>query len=162
MRIPAAVAVAVLLLFAASSLAEEPATITTTTTAAVLAKPAAFLAVAEALSPGASAAAVESLAKQHELGGPRLTFRWCNAAGCVERHDLEVGSTWMTVSWMNDDALLTVVLCRDILKPRETWRVAVVRLAEKSTRGAFGTRVEGRVLHEKRDHEAMRPCMTGR
>lgn len=120
-----------------------------------------FVPVAQEVQKSASAEEVEKLVREHGLPAPKTSFRWCNAAGCVDRGNEEVGSTWMTASWLGRDTM-SIVFCRQWGRPDGVWRVAGVRVAAKSKPGAFGTRVAGEELFQLYDHETMRRCRSGR
>jgi len=114
-----------------------------------------FASVAQTITTGASAKEVERASEG--LGKPRVTFMWCNSAGCVD-HESELGSNSMWVSWTKDDGDNAYVLGVMFCTPSPgSWKAASVTVNRYSkTPGAFGTSPKPEKLYEDID---TRGCM---
>lgn len=113
-----------------------------------------FLTLAKTITTGTSAAVVEATLAPSTLGKPRVSFHWCNRAGCVDKSG-EAGSNRMWLNWSETegekDYRLGVMLCTPLTAPG-SWKVAMVTVSTSATTpGAFGTLPKSENLYKDMD-----------
>lgn len=109
-----------------------------------------FAAAAKTVKMRSNAESVEKALA--EFGKPKVAFKWCNRAGCVDHKD-EVGSNRMYVGYSRTERdkvyFLNVMFCTE---SPGSWQVAMVTAYEDDAKsGAFGTHGKSDKLFQDMD-----------
>ncbi len=150
-----------LLVMCGSAAAEEPSANTVEEPRTAAPNPGERLvAIARQIPLQATPEAVQQVTA--ELGEPRISYDWCNRAGCIDSVK-EVRATRMTTGWVIQDGdsrrTLLVYFCGGL----GDWKVGNVVVYERSTKkGAWGTEPKPVQVFENVDaHFFFRSCWKG-